>query len=183
MPSIDTAFSGDDSASLRALTKFAHALVFVLAVAVVVRAATWFDRLVWLNTLVTLVLLTFWFIASSHRRRNQMCLQCIEEVPADAPLRAERQKPLLRLVHFANSIPGFAVVTALVLGPSVIELIVGWERSRVRTIPGDLWLFAAIYSEWVHHRLRPWCTYCDRWDEGGDAEPSPDPIGTNAKTV
>jgi hypothetical protein len=49
-------------------------------------------------------------------------------------------------------------------------------------IPGDLWMFAVIYTEWLHHRLRPWCPYCRPWDEGGDQELAPDPTLFGTKT-
>lgn len=94
------------------------------------------------------------------------------DVPADAPTEAERRLPLLRLAHFGKTVAGTAVFAVVVVGPALLTaLFDGAGTARLLYIPGDLWITAVIYSEWMHHRLRPWCPFCRPWDDEGDEEP------------
>lgn len=79
------------------------------------------------------------------------------------------------------SLKGVAITVVLVVGPALLAYIAGGAAPPL-AIPGDLSLFAVIYTGWVHHRLRPWCPYCGRWEDDGHEEPSPDPNVLNTKT-
>lgn len=172
---------GGESSWRRVQSAIAHTLVYVLAVGLVVRVTTWFGLFIGANQIITLILLVSWMLSGRHRRQEHLCARCVDEVPADAPTRAERQRPLLCFSHLANTVKGIAILGVLMAGPPLLSLMTG-DVARLMTIPGDLWLFATIYTEWVHHRLRPWCPYCDPWDDDGDEEPSPDPTILNIKT-
>ncbi|WP_285029790.1 hypothetical protein [Mycolicibacterium sp. lyk4-40-TYG-92] len=173
---------GDESRSSRLQTAMAHSLIYVLAAAALVRALSWFGMLTVVNAFVAAVLLTCWLVSGIHRRKDHLCFRCMNEVPADAPTRAERRKRSLRFAHFTSSLRGLPVTIMIVGGPVALGLAVYGTTPTVYLIPGDLWMFAVIYTEWLHHRLRPWCPYCRPWDEGGDAEPAPDPTLFGTKT-
>lgn len=174
--------SHGDSEPSRAQTIAVHLLIYVLAFSLAIRIATWFGLLVWVNYAVAVVLLAFWVASAHHRSREHLCLRCMEEVPADAPMQAERRRPLLRFSHFANTAAGVAVLGILLVGPPLVAELRSTEMNPLLAAPGDLWLFTVIYTEWVHHRLRPWCPYCDPWDDEGDPEPAPDPTLFNTRT-
>lgn len=170
-----TAHFGDESGASRMQSAMAHSLIYVLAAAMLVRAASWFGLLTVVNALVAAVLLTCWLVSGFHRRKDHLCFQCMEEVPADAPTRAERRRRSLRFAHFTGSPRGLPVTIMIVGGPAVVGIAMYGATPTRYFIPSDLWMFAAIYAEWLHHRLRPWCPHCRPWDEGGDEEPAPGP--------
>lgn len=102
--------------------------------------------------------------------------------PADAPTQAERRRFPLWFVHFNSTLRGMTITVLLVVGARLPHAISGDPGLRLLQVPGDLWMFAIIYSEWLHHRLRPWCPSCRPCDDGGDQEHAPDPalFGTKA---
>jgi hypothetical protein len=160
----------------------AHALIYVLAVAVAVRAASWFDLLTVVNAFVAAVLMLCWLMSGFHRRKDHLCFRCMNEVPADAPTQAERRRRSLRFAHFTSSLHGLPVTIAIVAGPAILSIAAHGATPLGYLVPGDLWMFAVIYAEWLHHRLRPWCPYCRPWDEGGHEEPAPDPTLIDTRT-
>lgn len=172
---------GDESWASRMQSALAHALIYLLAVAAFARILSWFGLLGWVDLLTATALVMCWAVSGFHRRRNQLCIRCMDDVPADAPARAERQRFPLWFVHFNSTVQGLTATAMLVLGARLPHAITGDATLRLLQIPGDLWMFAIIYSEWLHHRLRPWCPYCRPWDEGGDEEPAPDPTSLGTK--
>lgn len=166
---------GDESRASRVQSALAHALIYVLAVAVPVRVASWFGLLTGVNTLVALVLLACWGTALFHRHKGRLCAQCMDDVPVGAPGLAQRRRRSLRLFHFSVTVLGTLVMVVLIGSPAVFDVASDGSVPRAYFISGDIWTFALIYTAWQHHRLRPWCPYCRRWDEGGDEEPAPDP--------
>lgn len=107
----------------------------------------------------------------------------MDEVPADAPVQAERRKRVLWFSHQLAT--GIGICGLLV--PAVAIAVIGGhfgspEDHPVARIPLDVLVFTALYSTWLHHRLRPWCPYCRDWDEDGDTEPSPDPSEFKTRT-
>lgn len=173
---------GDESRASRMQSLLAHALIYVLAVAVPIRVAAWFGLLTGVNTFVAIALLTCWGTALFHRHRDHLCTRCMEEVPVDAPSRAQRRRRSLRFFHFATTLLATLVMVVILASPAIFDVTSDGSVSRAYFIPGDIWTFALIYSAWQHHRLRPWCPYCRPWDEGGDEEPAPDPTLFGTKT-
>ncbi len=175
--------SGDPSGPSK-LSVMAHALVYVLGVAILMRVALWFGYLEGANEIMTWVLMIVFGASVWHQLRPGLCLRCMKEVPLDGPVRAETQRSLLKLAHFNGSWKSVIVTVALVIvGPIIVQLLVNGEHTSLSSVPSDLWIFALIYSNWLHHRLRPWCPYCRDWDDDGDPEPSPDPTTFGTKTV
>lgn len=175
--------SGDPSGSSK-LSVVAHSLMYVLAIAFSVRVASWFGLLEGVNEVLTWVLIGTFGASIWHRLRSGLCLRCMAEVPDDAPVRAERQRGLLKIAHFNGRWKSVAVTVGLVfLGPVVLALMLDGDHSNFSSAPADVWIFVLIYSEWLHHRLRPWCPYCRDWDDDGDPEPSPDPTTSGTKTA
>lgn len=177
-----TAHFGDGSRASRAQSAMAHALIYVLAVAALARIASWFGLLGWVDIATAVVLVACWAVSVFHRRRDHLCARCMDDIPADAPTQAEGRRFPLWFVHFNSTLRGMTITMLLVVGARLPHSIAGDPGLRLVQIPGDLWMFAIIYSEWLHHRLRPWCPYCRPWDDGGDEEHAPDPtlFGTKA---
>ncbi|EUA70463.1 hypothetical protein I540_3308 [Mycobacteroides abscessus subsp. bolletii 1513] len=163
---------GDPSGSSK-LSAMAHALVYVLGIAILLRVALWFGYLEGANEIMTWVLMIVFGASVWHQLRPGLCLRCMKEVPLDGPVRAETQRSLLKLAHFNGSWKSVTVTVALVIvGPIIVDLLLNDEHTSLSSVPSDLWIFALIYSNWLHHRLRPWCPYCRDWDDDGDPEPS-----------
>lgn len=173
----------DQSPAFRVLSALAHALIYVLVITAATRVASYFHLLVGVNQIATYALVICWMAAIYHRVLGTLCVQCMNEVPADAPVRADRYKWLLRFAHFTTTRLGILTAMVIYLAPLVVGIIHPVIASHeLLYVPTDLWFFAAIYTEWQHHRLRPWCPYCRRWDDGGDHEPAPDPTASNTTT-
>lgn len=167
-----------DSGGPRPITALTHALPWVLVVAIPLRVVSWFGLLSWLDLAAAVVLLVCMAATIQHQRAAQLCLRCIEEVPIDAPVRAERRRALLWFTHFMASGVGIAAYLA-VFGVAAAGVPLGVSVAKV---PLDLMMFATLYCTWVHHRLRPWCPYCRDWDGDGEPEPSPDPSESGTRT-
>ncbi len=172
---IPAAYPGESSGS-RAMTTLTHALPWVLAVGLVLRIASWFDWLTSLDLAAAVVMLTCSVATHFHQRSSHLCMRCMDEVPADAPVLAQRRKPQLWFSHQLSS--GVGICGLLV--PALVIALIGThlespEIQHLARIPMDFLLFASLYSTWLHHQLRPWCPYCRDWDEDGNPEPSPDP--------
>lgn len=161
---------GDESPASRMQSALAHALPYVLALAVPTRVASWFGLLNGVNTFVAIALLTCWGTALFHRHRDHLCARCMDDVPVDAPCLAQRRRRSLRFFHFSITVLGTFVMVVLIGGPALFGVVTNGAVPRAYFIPGDIWTFWLIYTAWQHHRLRPWCPYCRPWDEGGDEE-------------
>jgi len=174
---------GDESPASRMQSTLAHALPYVLALAVPIRVASWFGLLNGVNTVVAIALLTCWGTALFHRHRDHLCARCMDDVPVDAPCLAQRRRRSLRFFHFATTLLATLVMVVILAGPAIFDATTPGTVTRTYCIPGDIWTFGLIYTAWQHHRLRPWCPYCRPWDEDGDEEPAPDPtlFGTKAR--
>lgn len=179
---IPAAYPGESGGS-RAVTVLTHALPWVLAVGLVTRIASWFGLLTWLDLTIAVMLLACCFATLFHLRSSHLCERCMAEVPADAPVRAQRCKGLLWFSHqmatgigiFGLLVPAAAIGFAgNAFGSPAIQNLAG--------VPLSVLLFTSLYSSWLHHRLRPWCPYCDDWDQDGEPEPSPDPSEFKTRT-
>lgn len=175
------AYFDDESRGSRVLSWLAHALVYLLPVAVVVRVVSWFGLVSYVNVSVAAALCGCWIACLLHRRTDHLCARCMDTVPADAPTLAERRRGSLRFAHFVTTVPGILCLVAAFVTPLAASAALPETVARLTFIPSDLWTFAMIYTEWTHHRLRPWCPYCGRWDDFGDHEPSPDPTLSNSR--
>lgn len=120
------------------------------------------------------------YIAIFIHEYKAMCMRCMEDVPADAAIRATREggwdRRWLRFYHW-NMLSWliFAVVT-----PILIAFTNLWAIDIV-------WYVQVIMlvTSWRYHRLlRPWCPFCRHWGGGGDREvvPDPDPVMTKELT-
>lgn len=171
-----------------AIAPAAHAQKFTLpAAAVTVIPTVLFGSTGLLGALATAAAVV-WGItllaAFVHEHGSALCLRCIEEVPVDASVRAQRRKRVLWFYHLTTR-PVIAVVAIalLILAPSVLVLALHLQANALSVVPGILWGFACAFSARQHSQLRPWCSYCRGWDEGGDHEPSPDPVTFGTKTL
>lgn len=160
----------------------AHWLPYLLVAGVLARVALWFDVLVTASYFVLVVFLVGSITTLLHHGRAQMCIRCMSDVPADAPVRAQRQKMILRFSHFTMTLPAILILLVLTIGPMLITNLMH-TQSQLPYIPQSLWVFMLTYAELVHHRLRPWCPYCRDWDEEGDPEPAPDPTTFGTKSI
>lgn len=182
-------FGGDgaDTPRSRFLTKAAH--TFPLAVGVVF--GTNFAIDIWgsigtipiwvslISVAFTAVCFFLLLIFNLHGVLGRLCIRCMQGVPADASFQAERRKWLLYLNHHYTK---FMLLGFLLIGIAswvVQPLLMHTTGPSAIMIPGDSIMLMLVTSIWVHHRYRPWCPYCKRWDNGGEREvvPTPDPTG------
>jgi len=132
---------------------------------------------VWISTLLA------WFV---HDHDTTLCLPCIETVPADAPVRAERRKIVLWFQHFLTRRSARVIVLVLAIGPSIPLMALHLQSTDVARwayAPAIAWTFASTFAISQHRQLRPWCSYCRGWDKDGDHEPSPDPVAFDTNTL
>jgi hypothetical protein len=190
---------GDPDRSSRAglLQRLAHLLPWVTA-SIVVHDLVWtfdlFLRWGWFGRGIDIFFSVLWvvtvIVSAMHVDVARLCLKCMEAVKADAPLRVQRPRTraLLKLHHVMNELPFWQRLAGFVLMISVpifctqvlkLDVIV----ARLIYLPFDLLLIAWIYATWPHHKYRPWCPWCRRWDEGGEHEPSPDPVDSGEKVA
>lgn len=163
---------------------FAHAVTYIVAIAVAAQVISAFYTLPGLVPITTNLVVICALAMMFHRRSNRLCVRCMTEVPADAPARAQRRKRVLWLTHFLATRTGVAVVLVLVLaGPLLLAAVRTSETENLCRTMAGLTTFILIYAQSLHHRLRPWCPYCRDWDDDGDPEPSPDPTTFGTKTA
>ncbi|WP_280413170.1 hypothetical protein [Nocardia asiatica] len=175
MPAISDAFNNDDTRLGRFLTAAAHLSLWALAVMVTVRVFGYLGVHHWLIDIGDLTATASILIALMHTTITRLCVRCMEEVPGDAAARAQRQSWLLRIAHSLDSFTRVMVWVALLVATATLATLL--DLPRVVHAPLDAFFALYLYSTWLHHKLRPWCPYCRRWDDGdGIHEPSPDPV-------
>lgn len=158
------------------VTFLAHAITYVLPVTFVALVATGFGVTSYVNHFAMAVLLVCWFANLAHHDSGQLCVPCIESVPADAALRADGCRLPLRFAHFVDSRAGILAMVIVCLVPVAAMLTLPAATVARVYLAVHMWVFAVVYADWTHVRLRPWCPFCRRWADGGDHEPSPDPV-------
>lgn len=175
LPVIDNAFNNDDSLVGKALNRAAHLMPYAIGAVAVACIFRYVGVDHWLISATEHFALACVVIGMLHHIFTRLCIRCMEEVPADASHQAQRQSRVLWLNHLIDSMRGIVVYLVAVIGYSV--LLGAMELPPVASLPLDAFYVAFMYSIWLHHRLRPWCPYCRRWDDGGGiVEPSPDPM-------
>ena len=181
---IDDAFEDPDGTpASRGLTRFAHALLPIAVLVLIGRLAEVFGWIPgWLSIGLSIVMTATFLTATSHHLAARLCIRCMAEVPANAPVRAQRRgvRLLLRLEHVMTagwrSVALWAGIAAVVIG--VDNLGGSVLAGRWAVFGGDVLYFVGIYAAWIHHQVRPWCPYCPRWDGGHgphECTPAPDP--------
>jgi hypothetical protein len=188
MSTLDDAFGDPDRSALsRALTRSAHLLPWVLAVLMPARvviavtpafSTSWWPLPVVVSGYLLLPLALF------HQGLSRLCVRCMSEVPTDPGRQVQRWRLLLWWSHR----PLLVVAMAPAAAAAVVTLTAWLTTGHITGHPAWVWLpvdaafFLHAWSVWVHHRLRPWCPYCRRWDDGGAREPSPDPVRDGVKS-
>ncbi|GAB0105262.1 hypothetical protein JMUB6875_42400 [Nocardia sp. JMUB6875] len=183
--SVIDAFNNSDRPSGRVLDWIAHRMGSILAVTTLAGAvATWVENSwvsVTLAGLVTAAFTVGTVVSVLHMELTRICAACMRAVPADAPVRAQRRRWLLRVAHVGSGRSGLHLFA--VIAVSTLAAVLAGIRGRYVTVPMAFWPLLVSYAGLIHHRLRPWCPYCPRWDDGGDLqEPSPDPSDRIALT-
>ena len=182
---------GDPDRSPRAglFVRVAHALPYLIAAFLVYSALRWFEIInlpEWAELIIPAPLFLTVIISTMHRELARLCLLCMQQVPADAPTRVKRWLPLLWARH---KIGGFRflipLAVAIILSSTVATVFqLDSDANSWLQAPADVLLAVFLWAEWKHHRYRPWCPYCRRWDDGdGPREPSPDPTTTGTKVA
>jgi hypothetical protein len=178
----------DRSPRSRKIARIAHWMPVVLVVTAGVRIVGWFgDGLVptWLGVGVEAAMLAVLITLFLHQQLARICLRCMEEVKEDAPIRAQRNRGILKIWHLGNSsrvvLIWLAVLVLTGLGRSWLKDRFGYDWNWLNA-PTDVIFLLYVYSLIFHHRVSPWCPYCRRWDEGGEHEVAPTPDPTAVKT-
>lgn len=173
----------DKDRSTQTLARLAHTALPVVVVTLGIRAAEWFIAVpLWLDIIASVILTLAFLAASFHQNLARICVRCMERVPADAPVRAQRQRWALWVEHFIGrriviwlalwiGIILFVGIGRHVLYPGIAS---GDPRDNWLLAPNDVFFAVYVYAMVMHHRLSPWCPYC-KWGDGGDHEPSPTP--------
>jgi hypothetical protein len=185
----DDHFDGSgDKLTARITTRLAHAMIYLIPVAIasrviyyVFRSTTW---VAFLDLFLGLLLLVCYLVSIQHQVTARLCIRCMEEVPVDASERAQRQHLWLRIQHMSGKT--MLIILAVLLAPPWLASAFLDLSERGQSLLGlglDVWTFSLMYSMWLHHRLRPWCPYCRRWDDDGDAEWVPDPVPAEGKKI
>jgi hypothetical protein len=122
-------------------------------------------------------------VSTVHLALGRICLRCMEAVPADAPVRAQRRLWLLWFSHRFTGWRYYVTLLGILAAVLAFRLGLGLQPGTHRwtTAPADGFILATFWAGWIHHRYRPWCPYCRRWDDGGDREPAPDPQITGVR--
>lgn len=182
---IDSFGDPDRSRPSRLFTRTAHLLPPVVAATA---AAMLIDDVGggvlpdWLSWTVTAGYVAVYIAASAHRSFARICIQCMQEVPANAGEQADRRRWLLWIEHH----PGKVVLLWLGLfGASLAaRALLGIPKGpSLLNLPFEAVLLGSVMATWTHHRLRPWCRYCRRWDDGSgphERVPNPDPAGVKS---
>ena len=171
----------DDGQLSRAATRTAHLLpVALLAVFPACLVADLVPGAVpgWLSATVAVIAATVLLVTICHQDLARLCLRCMSEIATDPGREVARWRPLLRWSHRGPIASLLPVVLSLLaaLAASVLDSAGVGTTPRWLWVPMDFAWAGWAWSVWVHHRLRPWCPYCRRWDGGGAREPSPDPV-------
>lgn len=175
MPAISDAFNNDETRLGRFLTTTAHLALWGIAIIATMRVLGYLGVDNWLIAASDFIAFIPILFAIFHTTVTRLCVRCMQEVPADASARAQRQRWLLWVTHSLESPRKLAVWMGVVITSGV--LIAAFDLPRVADAPTDAYWLTYMYSMWLHHKLRPWCPYCRRWDDDGDIhEPSPDPV-------
>lgn len=187
---------GDPDRSARAtfLQRVAHlfpAVIVIDTVLFVLIQAGALPR--WLSMATLAPILLVLVIGQMHVLFARICLPCMEQVREDASVRVQSNRrwvrTTLRIYHLTDGWKFFLVVA----GPMIVagllvrwlagETLEDWEWGWTIQVPAHVWLMASFGSMWRHHKYLPWCPWCRRWDEGGEHEPSPDPVDNGTKVA
>lgn len=175
MPDIIDAFNDDHTRRGRFLNRAAHYFLWAVALNIVLSLLDYLGIHNWLTTIADNVVTLTVIIAIMHSYYTRLCVRCMDEVPADAALLAQRRRPLLKYLHTLRTPRGVVISIATIIAIGVVIKV--FDLPRVVNLPIDAALTAYLYSVWLHHKVRPWCPYCRDWGEDGDIrEPSPDPV-------
>jgi len=168
----------------------AHVILPIALVTAGMSVLGWFIRMPeWTAWTTTAVFGIVFIAAILHQVLARICLRCMEEVPADAPVRAQRLRRVLWIDHRMASVRVSLLVWLIPIGISAVlhyafyqgvapdEVADNWTSA-----PVTLQMLIVVYAMVLHHRLQPWCPYCKGWDEGGDHERTPTPDPTGVKT-
>lgn len=144
-----------------------------------------------------------WFFAMGHF--GSMCVKCIEKLPPDAAVRAQKWHPLFAFQHTLDDIPRFLMrvtrnsqklswllLLCVFFSPLIIAVVLSavvpdvW-RGPVISLGAALLAFLGGVPFKLHTAFAPWCEYCqdDGWEDEGPEEPSPDlpPLPFISKTI
>lgn len=178
-------FNDDETLRGRTLQWISHQPPAMLIAALGVKlAAIVSPESIWLSyadLAAMFALLTVQLFFHIHVDVTRICVRCMTSVPDKAPVRAEQFRAVLWFAHRSSG------WRSLWWASGVLVASLCLDRVGVPEVIADAvvvaYLFGWVYGGWFHHRVRPWCRYCPRWDGGGGvSEPSPDPAtrGTRA---
>ena len=188
MSLIDDFGYSDETPRAKWLNRLAHLFPWGTLAILVAYALSWgglLQRGTWTSLLILTLIVPLLFIGNTHVILARICLRCMQAVPEDAPVRAatRRKRFWLRLNHI-HLWWIIAVVVAWQAIQIVTTRVAGWDTTPGwMYMPADLLLVAVLWSNWQHHRYRPWCPWCRDWGSGGHPEHVPDPVNPATKVA
>lgn len=125
----------------------------------------------------------FVFFGVFHFAFSRLCIRCMQDIPLNMAELAQKRKFWLKMVHVAMErrsaslwLIGYGIAV-LMARWAILGHYPTWSNRDYSWLGVGIPVTVLLYgwAVWQHHRLRPECPYCRRWDEGGAREPSPDP--------
>ena len=158
---------------------FAHHMLTFVVIGITLYAVADLTGLTAIGLTASLFLVAFMvgeYAATRHT--GLLCPRCIDAIPADGQVQAERRDWALRLTHWTMAYPGRTVLAVVAVWAADLATP-GLAFSGYILWP---WWGVQAWALQFHNRVIPWCPYC-RDDDGGHeaATPTPDPAG--AKTA
>jgi hypothetical protein len=137
----------------------------------------------WFGVIVGMVAALTLIMFSVHSELSRMCIRCMEDVPHDAPVRAQKKLHWLKFRHYSTGWKPYLGFLAIILGISALKNFLGFENGEGLWLffPVDVIIMSFYWSYWIHHRYRSWCPYCKRWDDGHENVEIPDPTTSGVK--
>lgn len=184
---------GDPERSVRAgiFQRLAHLLPWALVLYLGYSVLRWvgvIDVRGWLGVLVELPLVAVLLASLFHVELARLCLLCAKGMPLNPDkIRRRDLDLLLRWSHrftderfwYLKVFGGLLAVEALIRWATGIT----YPDGRWLDIPADLFFLGSLLAFWRHHRYKPWCPYCKKWDDGGQPEHVPDPDPAASKVA
>lgn len=165
-------------------TTLAHWLLWLIPVSILAELIYHFLHVWFIVTILWVLILIVFLVAVIHQKTARLCIKCMQEIPIDADQKAQGwQRRFLRIEHFTLR-ETFILVVAINVWAGGRNYFLHTDLSlAIASIPLMIVWGSMIYGVWLHHRVRPWCPYCRRWDNGGDSEWVPDPDPAESKKL
>lgn len=177
-----------DSKRNRFLLWASHQAMWIFATAIVVNVLADFFPVATLHVIgIASIASVFMGLYAMHYHGTTLCPLCGAATPLNGPEKALKRARALQWFHHVHS-TRYALLTALVGAMGLGLYFFLGAVAHAGTLAGlplnmlFVVSLAQVYFRSVHEPLEPWCPQC-HWGNGGDKEPSPDPVPPSGAVV